>query len=160
MKQKTLFKLSNFKSDFGGALLPGKRKTRRPLSYKNPTNIVLRADIEKSGSLLRSRVMIDNYFAMYAERFGVKIYEKAIVSNHIHLVALFSSRLQYMKFIRAISGTLACKLKIKWLLRPWTRILKWGRDLQTAIKYTLQNHFEAIGAIPYQKRKTKITLQI
>ncbi|MEK6555766.1 MAG: hypothetical protein AABZ31_11025, partial [Bdellovibrionota bacterium] len=44
-------------------------------------------------------------------------------------------------------------LKIKWHLRPWTRLLKWGRDLNIALKYVLQNHLEAIGEIPYQVRR-------
>ncbi|MEK6556442.1 MAG: transposase [Bdellovibrionota bacterium] len=153
MKQKTLFKLSDYKSEFGGALASAKRKARRPLSSKNAIHLVLRANIKRSGSLLKYRATIDNCFLIFAKSFGVKIYKKALVSNHIHITALFNSRDNYRKFIRAFTGSLAKKLKIKWHLRPWTRVLSWGRDFKTALKYVMQNHLEAIQAIPYQTRK-------
>ncbi|MEK6553963.1 MAG: transposase [Bdellovibrionota bacterium] len=155
MKQKTLFKLSEYSSEFGGALAAKKRKVRRPLSSKNPIHIVLRADITQSGSLLKYRSSIEKYFMKFARDFDVRIYKKALVSNHIHFVALFGSRYSYTKFVRALTGTLAKNLKIKWHLRPWTRLLKWGRDLSTALKYVLQNHLEATRVIPYQKRRIR-----
>ncbi len=176
MKQKALFKISDYGSEFGGSFLkPGQRKTQRPLSSKNALKIVLRADMQKSRELARSaekklsgievvsphaeirsllkyRKQIDELFVRFAAAFHVKIYEKALVSNHIHFVARFDSRDQYKKFMRALTGTIAKQLKIKWHLRPWSRIVAWGRGLKSAIQYTVQNHLEAIGTIPYQPR--------
>lgn len=151
MKQKTLFKISNYRSDFGGSL--NSKHIRRPLSRTLPMHLVLRCDIAKSGSLLMHRLQIESYLAGFSKQFGVKIYKKAIVSNHSHIVALFQSRLQYRQFIRALTGALAKSLHIKFTLRPWSRLLNWGRSLQIAIRYTLQNQLEALWVIPYQPRR-------
>ena len=155
MKQKALFKLSDFTSDFGGELSIEKRRSRRPLSNKNPLHTVLSADVQTTGSLLKYRQPIETVFQIFAKRFGIRIYKKAIASNHIHWVALYPSRIQYRSFIRALTGSLAKKLKIKWRLRPWTRILHWGRAFKIALGYVLQNHLEAINEIPYQLRKRR-----
>lgn len=153
MKQKSLFNLRGYSSDFGGELLRKKRHSKRPLSNKNPLHTVLAADMTSSGTLLKYRNAIDNTFKTFAQKFGIKIYRKAINSNHIHLVALYPSRLQYKKFIRALTGSMSKKLKIKWRLRPWTRILHWGKAFKIALQYILQNHLEATNQIPYQNRK-------
>jgi REP element-mobilizing transposase RayT len=156
MKQKTLFRSSEYSSEFGGELLRQKRKSRRPLSTKLAMHLVLGADITKSGSLLKHRDAIDKCFANFATKFDVRIYKKSLVSNHIHVIALFSSRHSYIKFIRALTGALALKLKIKWRLRPWTRLIKWGRAFQSVIKYVVQNHNEAVGLIAYQPRRKRV----
>ena len=155
MKQKTLFKVSSYTSEFGGSLQQGQRKSSRPLSNKNAITIVLRGDTKHSGSLLNHRLTVNQAFASFAKKFHVKIYELAIVSNHCHFVALFQSRDQYRKFIRALTGTLTKKIKIIWSFRPWSRILAWGRAFQIAIDYVIQNHREAIGEICYQPRRKR-----
>ena len=158
MKQKTLFKLSDYKSDFGGEALKNKRKTRRPLSNKNAIHLVLRADTQKTdfaqktASLLKNKNQIEKMFLKYATKFNVKVYKKALASNHIHVLALFESRESYVQFIKAVAGQMAQKLKIKWQHRPWSRIIHWGKAFQIAVQYVLQNELEAMGAIPYQPR--------
>lgn len=115
-------------------------------------HLVLRCNISRSGSLLKNRSKIEKYFQKFSKSFGVRIYKKAIVSNYCHVVALFRSRLQYQKFIRALTGAIAKSLQVQFLFRPWTRLLAWGRAFKTAIQYTIQNHFESLGVIPYQAR--------
>lgn len=160
MKQQSLFKLSNYKSDFGGSL--NSKHQRRPLSSQLPMHLVLRCEISRSGSLLKNRKKIESYFKKFEQSFGVKIYKKALVSNHCHIVALFHSRLQYRQFIRALTGALAKSLQVQFLFRPWTRLLQWGRAFNTAIQYTIQNNLEALGLIPYQLRKksSRAALQV
>lgn len=156
MKQQTLFKLSDYKSDFGGSLsssIQPRRNVRRPLSNKLPMHLVLRCDIFQSGSLLKNCSKLEKYFQKFSQIFNVRIYKKAIVSNHCHIVALFHSRLQYQQFIRALTGAMAKSLQVKFLFRPWSRLLHWGRAFKIAVQYTTQNHFEALGVIPYQPRK-------
>lgn len=155
MKQKALFKLSIYTSEHGGSLRLGKRKTARPVSKQNAMKIVLRGDIKKSGSLLKYRKEIDGYFKKFQNQFGVRVYKYALVSNHIHFVALFGSRDSYRKFIRALTGTIARRTKIVWIFKPWSRILSWGKAFKTALKYVLQNHLEAVGAISYSPRKSR-----
>ena len=158
MTQKTLFKVSDYKSDFGGEALKKKRKSRRPLSSKNAIHLVLRADMQKNettqktASLLKHKNQIEKMFLKYSTKFKVKIYKKALASNHIHVLALFVSRQNYVQFIKAISGQMAQQLKIKWQHRPWSRIVSWGKAFQTAIQYVLQNEREALGIMPYQPR--------
>ncbi|MEQ1666632.1 MAG: transposase, partial [Bdellovibrionales bacterium] len=125
MKQQNLFKFSKmilpantmepakFTSEFGGELGRGKRKSSRPLNVKKPLHLVLRADVSKSGSLLKQQTVINVKLKKYAHKFGVAIYSKAIVSNHIHLVLKFSHRLNYTSFVRALTGVLAKTLKVK-----------------------------------------------
>ncbi len=185
MRQRTLFKLKDYSSEFGGSLLNNKRKSERPFSRKNPLKIVLKAapqfvsqsvsqslsqSVTQSGShfctqpnsrdkglgqsphLTRFRKPITDLFNKFSKDFNVKLYELAICGDHIHFVALFPNKDSYVKFIKALTGTIARKHKIKFKFRPWSRILAWGRALKIAIKYTLQNHLESIGAIPYQPR--------
>lgn len=155
MKQKMLFKLANYSSEYGGSLGKGQRKTARPLSKKNALKIVLRGDTKKSGSLLKFRKDIDRYFAKFQKQFNVKVYKYSLVSNHIHFVALFPTRDQYRRFIRALTGTIARKTKIIWISKPWSRILAWGKAFRIALQYVEQNHLEAIGAIPFVPRKKR-----
>ncbi len=203
MRQRTLFKLKDYSSEFGGSLLNNKRRSERPFSRKNPLKIVLKAapqfvsqsvsqSVTQSGShfctqpnsqpnsrdkgldqsrrlarsrqldqslqltqshlLTRFRKPITDLFNKFSKDFNVKLYELAICGDHIHFVALFPNKDSYVKFIKALTGTIARKHKIKFKFRPWSRILVWGRALKIAIKYTLQNHLESIGAIPYQPR--------
>lgn len=157
MKQKTLFKVSNYTSEHGGSLLlKKKRKTARPLSIRNPLKLVLKADVPKTMTLLRHRAQIDLHFARFARAFGIRIYKKAIAQDHIHFIALFKSRSSYNQFIRALTGALSRALKIKWKLRPWSRIVLWGKAFEAAKAYIMQNHLEAIGEIPYKPRKKRI----
>lgn len=82
----------------------------------------------------------------------MRIYEIAICNDHIHFVGLFPTKESYTQFIKALTGAIARKFKIKFKFRPWSRILNWGRSFQIAIKYVLQNHLESVRAIPYQPR--------
>lgn len=43
MKQLKMGFLKNYKKEFGGSLLVGKRKTARPLSIKQPIHLVLKS---------------------------------------------------------------------------------------------------------------------
>jgi hypothetical protein len=144
--------------EFGGVLLNGRRKSLRPLSLKEPMHLVLRANIKKSGSLLKHRGAIIRTIDKFNKRFKVKDYQKAIVANHLHLLIQFSSREEYKAWVRSVTGQLAQKLSINWSLRPFTRIVTWGRDFKRVKDYIFQNRLEALGVIHYRPRvKPKIT---
>lgn len=139
--------------EFGGSLLRGKRKTKRPLNFKLPIHTVLRCSTLRSGSLLWNADKVTDTLEKFAAKFGVKIYEKAIVSNHVHLILKFRSRQSYNSFVRAFAGVLAKTLDVIWAARPWTRVLQWGRDFRNACAYTFQNRREAAREIPYKPRQ-------
>ena len=95
---------------FGGALLEGKRKLFRPLSSKDSIHFVLRsswATGRDSFLALRNKKAIDHIIKKWAQKFGVKIYEQAITSNHIHLLLMITNRRLYRAFIKAVAGLIA-----------------------------------------------------
>jgi len=157
MKQKSFFKQSEFPKEFGGELLRGKRKSRRPLTTKKSVHSVLRADTKKSSSFLKHRNKINLTLQKFSKRFGIKIYRKGLAHDHIHFILKFENRQDYANFVRAVSGVLAKFLKIKWLYRPYTRVIEWGRDFKRACTYVFQNELEGLGIIAYQKRKRGVT---
>ena len=95
---------------FGGALLEGRRKSMRPLSSKDSIHFVLRSSWAMgSDSFLaqRNRKQVDRIICRFAKKFGVRIYERAINSNHIHLLLRMTNRRLYRAFIKAVSGQIA-----------------------------------------------------
>ena len=98
------------KKFFGGALLEGRRKHLRPLSVKDSLHFVLRsrwASGKDSFLAARNRKVIDNIITHFAKKFGVKIYERALNSNHIHLLLRITNRPLYRAFIKVVSGKVA-----------------------------------------------------
>ena len=95
---------------FGGILLNGRRKSTRPLSSKDSIHFVLRSSWAMgSDSFLasRNRKSVDLLITHFAKKFGVKIYQRAIQTNHIHLLLKITNRALYKAFIRALSGKIA-----------------------------------------------------
>ena len=151
-KQKQLSFFKPPPIDFGGSLLVGKRKAKRSLTTKQPIYMILKGDIFLSGSLLKQERWIDKEIKRLAEKFTIKLYDYGICSNHIHFGLRISSAENYKKFIRALTGRLAQVLKIKFFLRPFTKILSWGRQFQRVLSYIVQNKEEALGIRPYRPR--------
>lgn len=143
-------------TEFGGSLLVGKRKAIRTLAISKPLHLIIKGDIQKSGALLKYRKTIDAEIKKQAAKFDIKIFKYAIERTHIHFAAKLSSRENYNKFIRAITGRLAQLTKIKFILRPYTKIVQWGRQLKTLFNYVVQNHKEATGQIAYKPRKSAL----
>ncbi len=109
-KQLTLFP-NQTKKFFGGALLYKKRKSRRPLSKKDSIHLVLRSEwaMGKDSFLAkRNHQAIKHILIRFSKKFGVRIYQQAITSNHIHLLLRITNRTLYTAFIKAISGQIAC----------------------------------------------------
>lgn len=141
--------------EFGGSLLLNKRKSQRILATKRPIHLVLKGDIAKSKSLRKNQRRIKFEIEKWALKFEIKLYRFSINSNHIHLNILISTRENYRKFIRALSSRIAQITKIKFTLRPYTKILSWGREFKNFLNYTIQNYEEAIGSISYKQRLKK-----
>jgi len=154
VRQTSFFKQKDFPKEFGGELLKRRRKSRRPLSTKRPIHNVLRANL-KTGSFVKYRNKINSVLKEFSQRFNVRIYKLGIARDHIHLVIKVDSRNDYSNFVRAVTGVLAKLFKFRWLFRPFTRVIEWGRDFKRVCQYVLQNDLEGLGLIPYQKRRTK-----
>lgn len=107
-RQQSLFKAQ--KKYFGGVLLNGKRKSVRPLTSKDCIHFVLRScwAVGKDSFLVkRNRNQVDLIINSFAKKFGVKIYQRAINSNHIHLLLKITNRVLYRAFIKAVTGKIA-----------------------------------------------------
>lgn len=101
------------KKFFGGALLEGKRKSLRPLSSKDAIHLVMRSEWATGrDSFLASRHLpqVNRILIHFAKKFGVRIYQKAINGNHIHLLVRISIRRLYRAFIKAVTGKIASQI--------------------------------------------------
>src|SRR5689334_16867058 len=148
MKQISMAFSKNYRREFGGSLLTGRRKERRPLSTKKPIHLVLRSDL--SGAFNPGNRSLEQLIRRTAGRFGVRVYDLALNWSHIHCVIRIRNRESYNAFIRALTGTIARKIQISkryaekiFSLRPFTRILEWGRDFRNVLQYQIINQLEA-----------------
>lgn len=154
MRQQSFPELPQQTKTFGGRFLKrGRRKSARPLNPKLPLHLVLRLNSNTKASLLYYLGWVEFYLLLFSQRFGVKIYRKATVWNHIHLLLKFPDRRSYRRFIRALTGALSKKFQLEWLHRPFSRIVNWGRDFRSAALYVQRNELEAFGLIPYTPRQ-------
>ncbi len=177
MKQLHLIPKFNVRKEHGGTLSLGKRRKKRPLSLKKPLHLVLRSDFAfGSRSLLRHRPLIEKVLAKAKKRFAIRIYEMAIVSNHIHIMIKGHTRQDLQNFFRVVAGHIAQELLRQfpvlpsetaqrggasktrekenrfWQTRIYSRIVSWGREYSNVKEYVIQNALEALGLIPYKTR--------
>jgi REP element-mobilizing transposase RayT len=140
---------------FGGALLRGKRKSQRPLSFKHSIHIVLKSSKARGKWAFmdsRNKRKIDRWLAKFAKANGLRVYKIAVNWNHIHLCVRFPNRASYKCFIRSITGTLPRSVfgfehptESFWDDRPFSRIVDWGRDYRGVMAYLELNILEANG---------------
>jgi REP element-mobilizing transposase RayT len=160
MRQLSFDFTKNYKKEFGGSLLLGKRKSKRPLSTKHPLHLVLKSSYK--GVFNPSNKSLRELIQKQSKRFGIKIYDYAVNWSHIHLIIRIKDRTDYLKFIRAITSIIALRAKEfdskfdqVFTLRPFTRILSWGRDFRNALSYQVLNQLEAVGLARRTKKKKK-----
>ncbi len=161
MKPQSLFKNFDYKANkaFGGNLLKGNPRTKRPVSTKKPMHVVLRSSFAKGSFSMqqsKNKQRIQVTLKSLSNRFGVKVYRFANSGNHLHLLVMPVSRQAYLHFIRALSGIIArivlnaergsaSLIDQFWDARPFTRIVEWGREFSKVREYIELNVLEAIG---------------
>jgi REP element-mobilizing transposase RayT len=135
---------------FGGEYLEGHRKTQRPLSVKTPLHLVLKSETQR---IFQPQIAsLRRLILETAWKFEITIRELAVSWNHIHLIIQIKDRKDYVRFIRALTPKLAQaarnvnpKAGKLFSLRPYSRIVSWGRDFENAIEYLYKNIEEAFG---------------
>lgn len=177
MKQLQFLPALNSKNEHGGTFSIGKRRKQRPLSLNKPLHLVLKSDFAHgSRALPRHRPLIEKVLAKAKKKFAIKVYEMAIVSNHIHLLVVGRTRKGLQNFFRVVAGHIAQHLLRKfpvsaierekrggasarrekenkfWQTRIYSRIITWGREFFHVKNYVLRNALEALGLIPYKSR--------
>lgn len=159
MKSKTIHKAfeHNLNKEFGGSLLKGNPRIKRPIALNKPMHLVLRSSFARgSFSMNHKRKRIEKAIQTLSKNLGVKVYRFAIAGNHIHLLIVSKTRKAYSSFIRAVSGIVARIILSAergkasfidrfWDSRPYTRIMEWGRDFIAVSNYIDLNKLEAIG---------------
>lgn len=151
-RQKQLSLFRPIAMEFGGSLQIGRRKSKRTLTTKKPIHMTIKGDPKNSGPLMKHEKVINQEIKRWASKFAIRVYDFGIEKNHIHFAMKISSRENYNKFIRALTSRIAQLLKFKFTLRPFTKILEWGKQFKNVLKYTIQNKEEALGIRPYKIR--------
>jgi REP element-mobilizing transposase RayT len=145
---------------FGGSSLKGNARSARPLDSKLPIHLTLRA--RKSVLRLpRTFATVEKLIDQTAKKYGVKIFKRANVGNHLHMVIQMNTWM-WAKFIRELTGRIAQVLKALglsnlsntsdeagfWLFKPHTRIVRgWRQAFRSALDYIELNRLEADGFI-------------
>lgn len=149
---------------FGGEFLIGKRKEKRPLSDKKPMHLVLRSD---SVTVFKpTNKSLKNLISKIAKKHSIKIYSQALNHNHIHFVLKLKTKESYNKFIRELTSKMALairqffenQLDLKGVLnlRPFTRILEWGKDFRICLNYVTLNIKESLGLVSRATNKKPV----
>ncbi len=160
MRQISFGFLKDYKKEFGGSKLIGKRKSKRPLSLKAPLHLILKAD--QKGVFSPGNRSLERLIRRTAKKFRVQVDDLAINWSHIHFLIRIRDRQDYVRFVRALTSLLAQAvahtrgLKGKlFTLRPFSRIVTWGRDLKSILSYLQLNQMEAFGLISRKKGSSK-----
>jgi hypothetical protein len=156
MKQQSFIGLKK-QISFGGELLKGKRKTKRPLCTKRPIHLVIKAENLASNfpgvSFVKVRAKVTGILKHQAKCHGVLLGEHSVNFNHLHISIRVHSRICYVRFIRALTAHLiyelsrhfGINLKGIFQLRPFTRVVEWGRAYRRLVSYIRQNYEESFG---------------
>jgi len=155
MRKKKQLEFEGFrkpKDSFGGSLLKGNAKTKRPLDSKLPILLTLRA-VSGGMRLPKAFGKVETVIYRCASKYGVRIYEFANVGNHLHVVLKIPRRQSWAGFIRELTGEIAAHMKLLldikekfWMFRPHTRIVQgWKKAFYAAKSYVQLNTLEAEG---------------
>ena len=158
MRQTKFDFMNDFRNYFGGSLLTGVRKNARVLSTKKPIHAIIKSTGSKFFN--PGNVSLESLIHAHASKYKIKIHRISLNWSHIHMIFMIPSREAYKAFIRtltaamvrAISKFAGKTLKGIFDLRPYTRILEWGRDYKNVMEYHDLNDLEARG---YVKRAKK-----
>ena len=171
-KQKQLsFSKTHWKFRYShGGTLRNKRRGRgmRPLSTKTALHLVFKANRKNMRRGYRSPLgfhICNSVIKRYAKMFFVKIDQKAICNDHIHMVVRFSKRSLGQHFLRVVSGQIAQQLEKNgflvtdtqsiWKYRPFSRVVVGLKAYETVMNYVRLNEKEASGEIRYSKQRLR-----
>ncbi len=97
-----------------------------------------------SRSLLRHRPLIEKIITKFKKRFHIRVYEMAIVSNHIHLVVKGHYRRDLQNFFRVVAGHIAQEILRQFPILPRERVRAGGapnKSVRTGKTREQENRF-------------------
>lgn len=142
---------------YGGLKTKGHRKLERPFHAGKPLHLVLKSDKAKGKfSLLGATNKIEVRALVFgqAKRFGVDISDYVNMGNHLHIKVRASSRLQFQRFLKTITGRIARhvtgakkgrKFGRFWQGLAYTRVLKSRMEELRLRGYFSANRTEAVA---------------
>lgn len=157
MKQTSF--IPPFSSAFGSELLEGKRKSARPLCSQRPIHIVIRSQKARGKySFANHRRRLDEQLQRCARKWGIKVYARVWVWDHLHAIIKIPNRTLYKNWIREFNAAIAKVLNATQLfeLRPFTRVVEWGRSFRNNKDYLTLNELERFGLRPRKKSSSKV----
>lgn len=161
MKQQAFTGFKKQSQSFGGTLLKGHAKCKRPIDTKKPLHLVLKSDHPLS---LRSPTTFGDVNLIVknaAEKYGFKVYRFANVGDHLHVLMRVANRHLWARFIREVTGRIAQLIREKsgldravWAHKPFTRVVQgWRKDFTNVASYIFLNELEGGCVItPIEKR--------
>jgi len=168
----------NISREHGGVLSVGKRRARRPLSTKQSLHVTLKSEFATNArSLLKFQDLIHSIIDRAALRFRIRIYQRAIAGNHLHLLIRGKTRTDIQNFFRVFAGHIAQEIlrhhplnavDIKtsakgcaknqrkfWSFLVYSRVITWGREFKIVSNYVIRNTLEVLCLIAYRPRKKR-----
>ncbi len=145
---------------FGGQALQGKRKSKRPLSVKSAIHLVIKSEKAKGAlSFVSHQSVLGKAISAISKKWNITVYDKAVNFDHVHFVIKIKSELDYRSWIRELTSEIVRLISVRtgskltqfFSLRPWTRILHWGRDFKNVRNYLVLNQMEVVGLRPTKK---------
>lgn len=159
MQQQAFAGFKKTKPAFGGNLLKGNAKSKRPLDSKKPLHLVLRSQHEVSLRSPKAFGPVNLVVKQAAEKYGVRIYAFANVGDHLHVLLKISNRRLWAAFIREIAGRIASLLRTfkntqVWAHKPFTRVVQsWRRDFRNVKDYIFLNELEGGSVISAAQKR-------
>ncbi|MBX3022865.1 MAG: transposase [Bdellovibrionales bacterium] len=168
MKQQSLFnketKSRYGRTEYGGLKTKGHRKLERPFHQRKWMHLVLKSD-KAYGKLSLKGANNQNFIRQLvydkAKQFGVSIGDFVNMGNHLHIKARSSSRLQFQKFLKSITGRIARyvtgarrgrKFGRFWQGLAYTRVLASSLEERRLHNYFCANRMEDLAG---KKRREK-----
>ncbi|MBX3021428.1 MAG: transposase [Bdellovibrionales bacterium] len=117
MKQQSLFdsktKSRYGRTEYGGLKTKGHRKLERPFYSRKWIHLVLKSDKAYGKLSLKAapnQTFIRELIYSKARKFGVSVGDFVNMGNHLHIKARCSSRGQFQKFLKSVTGRIARKV--------------------------------------------------
>ena len=149
--------MSRPRLEHGGDIGRGKRKESRPFSSRRPAHVVLRSSRATGPWSLRRRAnetAVTEEIEQAARRFGIKVYEQAILATHLHMLCRARRRKDLQNFLRVVGGRIAQRVTGArkgqpclgfWDELAYSRVVAWGPDFRNVRRYVQQNQRETMG---------------
>jgi REP element-mobilizing transposase RayT len=101
------------RTEHGGLSTKGKRKLERPLNTRMGLHLVLKSDkaVGKLSFLTpKNQKLVRHIVFSKARKFGIRVKDFANAGNHLHLRLKIQSRLNFQRFLKAVTTLIARKI--------------------------------------------------